>query len=198
MHHLKRFWNFLKEDTWQSWLVSLVLIVIVIKLVFFPLLSLLTGTSLPLVVVESCSMYHATGFESWWNSNSVWYEEHNITKEDFEDFPFKNGLNKGDIIIVLGDHNPEVGEIIIFTPNTNARAAYPIIHRVITDFRISTKGDNNREQLTGNNNLQGVDETLIGRDRLVGKAVARIPIVGWVKLIFFEPLKPRDLRGLCK
>ena len=55
---LKKFWAFLQEDSWQSWVVSLILIIIIIKFVFFPLLSFVTGTTLPLVVVESCSMYH--------------------------------------------------------------------------------------------------------------------------------------------
>src|SRR3989344_6114801 len=101
-YKLKRFWNFLKKDTWQSWLVSIVLIILFIKLIFFPVLSLITGTSLPLVVIESCSMYHESSFEEWWMKNRAWYESKKIGKADFESFQFKNGLNKGDIIFVTG------------------------------------------------------------------------------------------------
>ena len=93
------FWDFLRKDTWPSFFVSLILIVIFIKLVFFPSLALITGAPLPLVVVESCSMYHATSFQGWWERNQGWYEQRNVTLTDFKEFPLKNGLNKGDIVI---------------------------------------------------------------------------------------------------
>jgi len=68
---LTKFWKFLNEDSWQSWIVSLILIVLFIKLILFPGLSYLTGSSLPLVVVESCSMYHESNFDSWWDKNAA-------------------------------------------------------------------------------------------------------------------------------
>ena len=102
MDSLKKFWKFLNEDSWQSWLVSLVLIVVIIKFIFFPALSFITQTPLPLVVVESCSMYHESNFEDWWEKNSGWYESKEIAYEEFKEFPFRSGLNKGDIIFVWG------------------------------------------------------------------------------------------------
>src|SRR3990167_1672688 len=99
---VKKFWAFLKKDTWQSWLVSLVLAFIFIKFIFFPFLSWVFSTSLPLVVVESCSMYHQDDFDSWWSRNEAWYDSHGISREEFEQFRFTNGLNKGDIILVSG------------------------------------------------------------------------------------------------
>ncbi|MEK7083592.1 MAG: hypothetical protein AAB972_05450, partial [Patescibacteria group bacterium] len=89
---LQKFWSFLKEDSWPSLLVSIIIIVIIIKFIFFPLLALITGSSLPLVVIESCSMYHNSQFENWWDQNSPLYEDKNITKQQFSKFPFKNGL----------------------------------------------------------------------------------------------------------
>ena len=74
INQIGKFWAFLKKDTWQSWLVSLILIIIIIKFIFFPGLSFLTSSPLPLVVVESCSMYHESSFDSWWNSNAAYYE----------------------------------------------------------------------------------------------------------------------------
>src|SRR3989344_5934207 len=112
-HSIKRFWVFLKEDTWQSWIVSLILAFILIKFVFFPFLSWGFSSSLPLVVVESCSMYHQDGFDSWWARNGAWYEEHGMGRELFENFPFKNGLNKGDIVFVSGRGKYEQGNILI-------------------------------------------------------------------------------------
>ena len=78
------FWRFLKKDTWQSWIVSLILAFVFIKFIFFPVLSWVFATSLPLVVVESCSMYHPDDFDSWWSSNGAWYEAHAISQEEFE------------------------------------------------------------------------------------------------------------------
>lgn len=196
---LKKIWSFLKDDSWQSWIVSLILIVVGIKFVLFPLLTVITGSVLPLVVVESCSMYHPGDIDTWWNSNSGWYQDYrNISKEQFENFPFKNGLNKGDIIITLGPKKIKTGDIVIFTPNEGALSKYPIIHRIISESPLATKGDNNNDQLRGYNNLAQVDETNLAQEQVISKARVRIPYVGWAKLIFFEPLKPKDQRGLCK
>ena len=183
---LVRFWEFLKKDTWQSWIVSLVLAFIFIKFIFFPLLSWIFATTLPLVVVESCSMYHQDSFDSWWSRNSPWYESHGINTEEFENFGFKNGLNKGDIVLVSGRGEYEQGDVLIF----NSRYRYPLIHRLIRLDPYDTKGDNNFAQLPG--------ETDIQPSQFVGKAVARVPGLGWIKLIFFEGSKPKDQRGFCK
>src|SRR3989344_4769130 len=183
---LEQFWLFLKADTWQSWLVSILLIVLFIKLIFFPALSLFTGSSLPLVVIESCSMYHESGFEEWWYKNSERYESKNIAKSEFLSFPYKNGLNKGDIILVIGKEEYNSGEVIIF----NAAAAHPLIHRIISFNPLSTKGDHNSNQL----NI----ERSISENAVIGKAALRIPILGWIKLIFFEPFRPAAERGLCR
>ena len=130
-NNLNKFWAFLHEDTWQSWIISLVLLIVLIKFVFFPALSFITSSPLPLVVVESCSMYHEASFDEWWTNNRPWYEDHNITKPRFEEFPFKGGLNKGDIIFVWGRSKYKLGDIIIFYPNPNSDARHPIIHRII-------------------------------------------------------------------
>jgi len=198
VEYLKKFWAFLKEDTWQSWIVSLILIVVLIRFIFFPLLSFVTGSPLPLVVVESCSMYHESNFEEWWQSNNAWYEERNIDQQTFENFPYKNGLNKGDIIFVWGRSEPKRGDIIIFEPNSEARASHPIIHRVVTLDPLATKGDHNSQQLSRNNNVQQIDETHIRESQVLGKSVFKIPLLGWIKLVFFEPLRSADQRGFCK
>ena len=183
---LKKFWVFLKKDTWQSWIVSLVLAFILIKFIFFPFLSWTFATPLPLVVVESCSMYHQDDFESWWLRNGIWYEEHGITKEDFSNLKFKSGLNKGDIVLVSGRGSYDKGDILIF----NSQYRYPLIHRIVRVDPYDTKGDNNFAQLPG--------ELSIEQDQFVGKAIGRVPGLGWIKLIFFEAARPSDQRGCCK
>ena len=184
----KKFWAFLKKDSWTSLVVILLIAFILIKFVFFPILSMATGTSLPIVIVESCSMYHhEKGFEKTFQSNV--YSDYGISIEDTIKWPFKGGLNKGDIIFVVGVKNPEVGDIIIF----NGGASYPLIHRVIKeDEPYSAKGDNYKT-----NSGQLASEKQIQQDQIIGKAVFRIPFLGWSKLIFFEPFQPAEKRGFC-
>lgn len=190
MNQAKRFWNFLKEDTWPSWFVSLILLVVLIRFVFFPSLAFVTGSPLPLVVIESCSLYHDSGFESWWDRNGAWYESKEIGKGDFLSFPYKNGMNKGDIVFVWGRGGIEKGDIIVF--DAGVGAAHPIIHRVVSENPLGTKGDHNPGQLTG-----GIDETNIPEENVIGKASFRVPFIGWLKLVFFEFGRPDGERGLC-
>lgn len=186
MNYLKDFWNFLKKDTWQSWLVSLALAFIVIKFAFFPALGWVTGTHLPLVVVESCSMYHESGFDEWWTQNGQWYSGKDIDREDFESYSFKDGISKGDIIFVWGRSEVKKGDVIIF----NSEYRYPLIHRVVSLEPLSTKGDHNPGQLPA--------EQDISSDAIVGRAVGRIPGLGWIKLVFFEAFKDPEQRGFCR
>jgi signal peptidase I len=196
--YFKIFYKYLQKDSWDSFLVSLILIVLSIKLVLFPLLSLITGSPLPLVVVESCSMYHTSSFENWWSQNAAWYEEKGITEEEFKEYSLKNGFNKGDIILIVGSEKYEKGDIIVFNPNQDALSNKPIIHRIISEEPIATKGDYNSDQLRKDNNNQKIDETKIYPQQIIGKSVIKIPLLGWIKLIFFEPFKPENERGLCK
>ena len=184
----KKIWNYLKKDTWDSWLVSIVLLFLIIKFVFFPVMSLATGSPLPLVVVESCSMYHGISFDEWWSRNSAWYEQRNISKEDFKEFSSHNGLNKGDIILVVKRAEYKEGDIIIYNPSV--QTAHPIIHRIISTPDIETKGDHNSEQISF--------EKSISNKQILGKSIIRIPLIGWVKLIFYEPFRAESERGLCR
>jgi len=186
----KQFWCWLwHSDSILSWLVALAFAFVVVKFIFFPGLSFILGTSLPLVVVESSSMEHPGTFignvigsdsslELWWEEKGGWYKKNNIEIEDVKSWPLNSGFDKGDIILVYGRYTPEIGDIIIFEANTQ----HPIIHRIIEIDQdtglIQTKGDNNDGQLP-------IEKT-IHQDDLIGKAVFRIPKLGWVKLIFVE------------
>ncbi len=196
----KRFWDIVwKDDSFKGWLISLVFIFIVIKFIFFPLLNLVTGTTLPLAIVESCSMHHSGNifgnFDNWWDRHELKYENLNIEKSEFQEFSLKKGFSKGDIIFIIRakPEKLEVGDVIIF----NSNQKNPIIHRVI-DIRqeqgkyvFSTIGDNNLGQLA--------IEQSISEDQLVGKAVLNIlPSIGWAKLVFYEHLKPESEKGICQ
>jgi len=189
---IKKFWNYVWHgDSFLSWVLAFALIFIFVKFIFFPGMSLLTGSEKPLVFIESCSMYHNEGkFNDFWENNKDWYLEHNITKEQFSNFIHNTGLNKGDMILVVKQKNYNLGDIIIF--DTDSQTKYPIIHRIISLNPISTKGDNNPGQLPN-----GIEEN-IPQDKILGRATSRVPFIGWARLIFYEPFRPASERGFCK
>jgi len=199
----KKFWNNFwyivwKDESFKGWIISIIFIFIVIKFVFFPVLSLTTGTKLPLAIVESCSMYHKgnlfSDYSSWWTRHENKYSELQLSKEQFKNFNFNNGFSKGDILFII-KAKPEklkVGNVIIFEGNQQN----PIIHRIIKiekeneEYIFSTIGDNNDGQLSV--------EKEIKSEQLVGKAAFRItPWFGWAKLIFYEPVRHEAERGFC-
>lgn len=196
----ERFWYLLwKDNSLKGWILSLIVIFVFIKFIFFPLLGLVTGTSLPLAIVESCSMYHQGNvfsiFNNWWEKHDSKYASFGIDESEFSGFIFRRGFSKGDILFIVRAR-PEkikIGDIIIF----NANQQTPIIHRIMKitqkngTYSFSTIGDNNNGQLSFE---QEIDE-----DDIVGKAVFRIaPYIGWAKLIFFEGQRPANERGFCK
>ncbi|MBI5149087.1 S26 family signal peptidase [Candidatus Pacearchaeota archaeon] len=171
----QKIWDFLwKSNSIWSWIVDLILLYIFVKFIFFPLLALIFGASLPSVIVESQSMYHGTSFDQWWYAHGFWYEQKNMTKEQVYSWGYHNGITRGDIIVVFGIKEPKIGDIIIF----NAGERLPIIHRVVNLTPIQTKGDNNDGQLGFEKNIK--------KEQIVGKAVLKIPKLGWIKLIFVD------------
>jgi len=206
---IKKAWNWIwKSDSFLSWIVALALIFVFVKFIFFPALSLLMGTSLPLAGVESSSMDHQIvkgdngrfnlcgnsysekeylDFDEYWEECGKWYEDNEITKEEFSRFSLKNGFKKGDIIVVWGRFEPKLGDVIIFEANKESLAPRPIIHRIVKiNDKIETKGDHNAQQLKISNNIYKTDETKIGEDQLVGKALFKIPFLGWPKIWLVE------------
>ncbi len=195
----KKFWFFVwKDQSLKGWIVSIVFLFLIVKFIFFPFLNLVTGTSLPLAIVESCSMYHdgniLGSFDDWWERHEAKYSNLEISKTDFEDFIFKKGFNKGDILFVLGTkpENIDVGDVIIFEAGTSN----PVIHRVVDkrieagNYVFSTIGDNNYGQFPV--------EVSIREEQIIGRAVFKLaPYAGWVKLIFYEPFQSSEKRGLC-
>jgi len=190
---LKNFWHFLWDDNsvW-SWLANVIVAFILIKFIVYPLLSLLFATSHPVVAVISGSMEHqGKDFETWWTepdaccsqstcfSRQQMYEQLNISQDTFEEYWFRNGFNKGDIMVLSGWTAYEKGDVLVFS---TAALYEPIIHRIVkidargTDPLFTTKGDNNCISMPS--------EKLIGKERVIGKAVLRIPYLGWIKIGF--------------
>lgn len=196
----KKFWFIVwKDNSLKGWIISIIFLFLVIKLVFFPLMNLATGTKLPLVIVESCSMHHQDtlfgNFDSWWSRHEMKYFKVAINQQEFENFTMKKGFTKGDILFVTGAKHEKikVGDIIIFQTRDYKT---PIIHRVIKIYEknnetiYSTMGDNNNGQLQ--------IEKEIYQNQIIGKARFQlVPYAGWVKLIFFEPLRAQNEKGTC-
>jgi|TARA_B100001971_G_C18064936_1_gene469950 signal peptidase I len=188
---LKRIWHFIWEDNsiW-SWIVNIILAFVLIKFIVYPGLGFLFATTHPVVAVVSSSMEHNNmGFDEWWDANNGWYIENGIDKEYFETFSLKNGFNKGDIMVLIGRdaENIDVGDTIVF----NGDRKDPIIHRVVKkmqndeEVRFQTKGDNNHDSIKNGK----LDETSIREDLIIGKAVLRVPLLGYIKIWFVDILE---------
>lgn len=198
---LKKVWKFIWEsDSPWSWILNIILAFVIIKFIIYPGLGLVLGTNLPVVAVISGSMEHnGNTLNEWWDSECCkdalcmktvsqksFYTPYNISKSDFESFRFKNGFNKGDIMFLISPKNAEVGDVIVF--NGNHRND-PIIHRVIdmnsTSFR--TKGDNNCGSW--------YFEDDIPKENVLGKAVLRVPLLGWIKIGFVSLIRLIGIGG---
>lgn len=187
---LNGIWYFIWEDNsiW-SWIANVVLAFILIKFIVYPGLGLILITSHPIVAVVSESMEHNMIFNQWWDKNGKWYLENSIEENEFLQFSMKNGFNKGDIIVLIGKKPKDinVGDIIVFK---NYRPD-PIIHRVVkkwqnnSNYFFQTKGDNNKDVIKN----KALDETNIHQDSVIGKAVIKIPFLGYIKIWFVEILK---------
>lgn len=185
----RKVWHFIWEDNsiW-SWIANVVLAFILIKFIVYPALGFLLSTTHPVVAVVSESMEHNSGFDAWWDKSGKWYSDNGIKKEDFSNFPLRNGFNKGDIMVLMGKNanDIKVGDVVVFWSRET-----PIIHRVVKKWQIGndhyfqTKGDNYRTNPTSIKSPL-LDETSIKEDRLVGNAVLRIPLIGYIKIWFVE------------
>jgi signal peptidase I len=176
---LKKIWRFIwYDDSLLSWIVNILLAFLIVKFLLYPGLGMALGTTHPVVAVVSSSMHHEGNFEQWYQEKGIWYDQFDYTKEQIKEWPFSNGFNKGDIMILKKAKDVKIGDIIVFYGNSNN----PIIHRVIfigNDY-YQTKGDNN------NDSFSQLGETHIERNQVIGKAIGRIPLLGYVKIIFSE------------
>ncbi|MDP3734696.1 MAG: hypothetical protein Q8R37_05700 [Nanoarchaeota archaeon] len=201
----KRLWHFIwNDDSIWSWLANIIVAFLLIRFIIYPVLGVLLGTSFPIVAVISESMEHGIhdnvlcgeyreqfheSFDNYWDFCGNWYEAKGISRTEFQRFPFRNGFNKGDVIILwrANDRNLDVGDVLVFQGNR----PQPIIHRIVKSYTdegeqfYQTKGDHNKEMLTGS-----YGETRIDQERIFGKGILRIPYLGWIKIIFVDAVKP--------
>jgi signal peptidase I len=181
---LKGIWHFIwHDDSIASWVVNIILAFLIVRFILYPGIGLLMGTSFPIVAVVSGSMEHnGMNFDEWWKEKEEWYVERELDEESFRKYPFKNGFNKGDIMFLKGvkPKDIKVGDVVVYE---TIKHNNPIIHRVveISDNDFITKGDNNFREDPDSVSPEQIKRT--------GKAVGRLPWLGWVKIIFVEALK---------
>ncbi|MCK4589989.1 MAG: signal peptidase I [Nanoarchaeota archaeon] len=202
--YLKKTWDFIwhSNSIW-SWIVNIILAFILIKFIVYPLLGLILATSHPIVAVVSESMEHQGGFDQWWSTQDQWYQNMGISEQEFKTFPYQNGFNKGDIMVLYGK-NPgkiKIGDILVFS----SRQPNPIIHRVVkkwsidNEYHFQTKGDHNKNSISNYVTNSGttisqdfagaieiLDETDITEDEIIGVGVIKIPLLGWIKVLFTD------------
>ena len=175
---LKKIWRFIwYDDSLLSWIVNILLAFLIVKFLVYPGLGLMLGTTHPVVAVVSGSMHHDGDFERWYQERGSWY---NFSKEEIKEWPFSNGFNRGDIMILKKAKNIRIGDIIVFYGNSNN----PIIHRVVFmgDDYYQTKGDNNFDSFSQ------LGEMNIKKEKIIGEAIGRVPLLGYVKILFSEVL----------
>ncbi|MFW5872198.1 MAG: signal peptidase I [bacterium] len=190
-HHYKKVSDFLNEDSILSWIANIALAFVLIKFIIYPFLGLIFATPYPIVAVVSGSMEHHGSFDDWWESPTLlnngrstqeeYYGKYGIDRNNFLMFPFSNGFNTGDIMVLRGadKENIDVGDIIVF----RAREGEPIIHRVIEK---NINGESVTFRTKGDNNPMSYDfESEIPYESVIGKAIFRIPYLGYVKIWFF-------------
>ena len=189
LEKIKKYWKMATEG-WIGWITYALLGIILAYATNF-LLGLLLKTDLPLVVVVSGSMSHQpengficgsfvdrfeNNFDEYWKYCGKTYLNFGISKEEFMNFPFKDGLNIGDVAVVGGSVNYKVGDIIVFSPQNSK---YPIIHRIVAineDGSYQTKGDHNAGQLPY--------EYKIYKEQIHGKVLYTVPYIGLIKVAF--------------
>lgn len=178
---VKDFWYFLwEDDSFLSWIVNVIIAFIIVKFLIYPGLGFALGTNYPVVAVVSSSMEHnSMNFDDWWEENGHWYDNRDITYKDFSNYKFSNGFNMGDIMVLKGIKPKDIkkGIVIVYS---SENYMYPVIHRVTgiekdeEMYYFETKGDNNKVE----------DFEMVKSSQLLGKAVLRMPYLGWVKIIF--------------
>ena len=193
---LKLKYYIFEDESPMGWLIAFVAMFLFLKFLLIPLISFGLHTGYPIVAVISGSMEHRLdntktvcgvspivyngNFDNWWNTCGSYYQKnYNFTEDEFSKFPQKNGFNIGDVMILYGTapKKLKLGDIIVF----DGGRSKPIIHRIVKIryvdgvYYFTTKGDHNPESYPE-------FEWNIPQDKYIGKAVFKIPYIGYVKI----------------
>jgi len=183
----------------------------IIALLIYTLLGFALGTGSPMVIVVSESMspnLHRgdvvvlTGV----SPENVIAQEVTLNTSSLEGIPLSSFATFSNPTLTLSDgqqiHTNQGGDIIVYFSNYRNEQ---IIHRAVTKIKtqdgtyILTKGDNELTNNTVDQDCGKVTGTTpqhncvtlfpISEENLQGKAVARVPFLGYVKLILVDDLQ---------
>ena len=167
-----------------------IIIAFVVAWMFYQSLAAVTGTGMPIVSVVSDSMLHSDSFDSWWQSKGQYYSSKGVQRETFTSFAAPGGLECGDILFVVGDPDPDIGDIVIYS---KPGFGYTIVHRIVekTAGGYVTKGDNN-----------DVQDAPILSQQVQGRMAFVMPLLGAPRLMLYyiESIVsgvPLNLGGTC-
>ena len=175
---LKNFWNFLWHGkSIYSYVTFFIFSIIILNIVYPAFLFLLSNTIgvNDIVAVVSGSMVHDSTTEQTYHA---YLQALNISSETINSFPYNNGLNPGDLMLVW-KKNPEeirIGDIMVFQKDN-----YLIIHRVIQikleneQYYYTTKGDHNPGSMPS--------EVDIPYELVKGVARNKLPFLGIPKML---------------
>ncbi|MEM5836730.1 MAG: signal peptidase I [Candidatus Aenigmatarchaeota archaeon] len=136
-------------------------------------LGLVLSTEYPAVSVLTSSMVHDETTEE---VHYKWLEENMGYNRSFIDsWPFKNGFQIGDLPIVQGSENYNVGDVVVYeVPGQSI----PVIHRIIkinADGTYMTKGDHNQGLLPFEHSVK--------KEQIKGRVIFIIPKLGYFKVV---------------
>lgn len=178
MKKLKRIYNFIfHEESLSSYIVFIILSFLFLKFIFYPIFLYVLNIN-DIVSVLSGSMQHEKGVYE--NTFYNWLKMNNFSESEFLNWPFQQGLNIGDAVLVKKVSRDEikVGDVIVFK---NPVSGEPIIHRVVKIEKIegevyfTTKGDANPLSMSFEQN--------ISFSNIKGKAIFKIPYIGYPRKI---------------
>jgi signal peptidase I len=166
---VREVWDFLWHGkSMSSYIAFLLVSFLLLKFAIYPGFLFLTGWT-DVVAVLSSSMHHGENIDTTFYS---WLEDNGY---DYNNWPFLDGLNVGDAVVVVKAEPDKiyVGDVIVFISD----GGEPIIHRVVSKdgTKFTTKGDANSASIRFERN--------ISYERIVGKAVAVAPLIGYPRVM---------------
>jgi len=196
----KIFWKWTwNSDSIYSYFSAFLLSIIIIKYLVFPGFGLIFNNDYPFVAVVTGSMEHKIvngnvcgkrfdknknlDFDEWFKICGKYYKEFNLTKKDFKNFEYENGIDIGEVLILwnwINVENIQIGDLLVFKPQDKLKKNLgdlkkgesfflqtngPVIHRVINKYYengklfFQTKGDHNKNSISDNSRSNIVSRT---------------------------------------
>lgn len=174
-----------------KWVAAVIIAFLIWNLAIIPSFKFFTKSPTPIVTVMTNSMEHYVEFDEWWIKHKGPYTEKGIEKENFTNFSYFNGLNVGDMILVISKEpeDIEIGDILIFESKIEEIIIHRVIYKHIEDslyfgdrYLFQTKGDNHFISIK----QFYLDERRIPIQRINGVGILRIKYIGLPKVWLYS------------